>query len=213
MHPSTRLRFIDAEIGHGVFATELIPRGTITWTLDEFDQVLAPERVLSLPAISRDVVEKYAYVDTDGNYVLCWDLARYVNHACEPTSRGIGPDIEIAVRDILPGEQLTSDYAELNVTATFRCACGHRHCRGEVSPDDVRRHCREWDALAGAAFSLLKQVAQPLWPLVRDKLRVEEMLSGREPVPSRLDYLTPREGRRSDSSGRHLSLIAGGPPC
>ena len=131
--------------------------------------------------MSREVVEEFAYVDADGNYVLCWDLARYVNHACQPTSRGVGPYIEIAVRDIQPGEQLTSDYSELNVTGTFRCACGMPHCRGVVDADDVLRNWQEWDALVGTAYPLVNQVPQPLWPFVRDKAWIDRLLSGANP--------------------------------
>ncbi len=183
MHPNTTLRFIDADMGHGVYATQFIPRGTITWALDEFDQVLPPNRVRSLSDLSRELVEEYAYVDAAGNYVLCWDLARFVNHSCDPTSRGIGPGFEIAVRDIQPGEQVTSDYAELNVTGTFRCSCGKPTCRGLVGPDDLLRHWQEWDAVVGAAFLLLKQVDQPLWPFVQDKERIELLLSGASRCP------------------------------
>src|SRR5262249_25238227 len=140
IHPDTELRFIDREVGHGVFATRFIPRGTITWALDEFDQLLAPAQVAALAPAQRAQVEEYAYVDARGNYVLCWDLGRYVNHGCDPTSRGIGPAFEIAVRDIQPGEQLTSDYAELNITAAFRCRCGSPRCRGVIRADDLLRH-------------------------------------------------------------------------
>jgi hypothetical protein len=192
MHPHTELRFIDPEMGHGVFATQFMPRGTITWALDEFDQILSPERLLSLPALTREIIEEYAYVDAAGQYVLCWDLGRYINHACQPTSRGIGANFEIAVRDIHPGEQLTSDYAELNVTGTFRCACGAPSCRGVVGADDVLRHWQEWDAEVGAALPVLKQVTQPLWVFVKDKDWVEGLLSGRDAVPSRRSYRAAR---------------------
>src|SRR5437660_1035687 len=104
-HPSTELRWINDAIGHGVFATAAIPRGTITWALDEFDLVLDPAQVTACHALQRVVLEKYAYIDPRGNWVLCWDHARYINHSCEPTSRGVGPSFEIALRDIAPGEQ------------------------------------------------------------------------------------------------------------
>ncbi len=38
MHPHSELRFINESIGYGVFATKFIPKGTITWILDELDQ-------------------------------------------------------------------------------------------------------------------------------------------------------------------------------
>jgi hypothetical protein len=187
IHPDTELRFIDREVGHGVFATRFIPRGTITWALDEFDQVLAPAQVAALAPAQRAQVEEYAYVDARGNYVLCWDLGRYVNHACAPTSRGVGPAFEIAVRNVWPGEQLTSDYAELNITAAFRCRCGSPRCRGIVRADDLLLHWREWDAVVAAAVPWLKRVPQPLAPFVEADV-LEALRSGRDGVPSRRHY-------------------------
>src|SRR3954454_6311543 len=99
IHPASELRFISPEIGHGVFAREFIPRGTITWVLDELDQILSPGRVERLAECQRELVDRYAYVDAGGNHVLCWDLGRYMNHACDPATRGVGPWFDIAVRD------------------------------------------------------------------------------------------------------------------
>ena len=65
------------------------------------------------------ILEKYTYVDRDGRHILCWDIARFVNHSCDPTSRSPGYDLEIAVRDIHPGEQVTDDYGSLNVLPGF----------------------------------------------------------------------------------------------
>jgi hypothetical protein len=192
MHPDTALRFIDREVGHGVFATRFIPRGTITWALDEFDQVLAPAQVAALTPTQRAPVEEYAYVDARGDYVLCWDLGRYVNHGCDPTSRGIGPAFEIAVRDIQPDEQLTSDYAELNITAAFQCRCGSPRCRGVVRADDLLRHGPEWDAVVAAAVPLLEHVPQPLAPFVEGDEVLAALRSGRGAVPSRRHYYAAR---------------------
>jgi hypothetical protein len=188
MHPDTELRFINREVGNGVFATRFIPCGTITWALDEFDQVLAPAQVAALAPAQRAQVEEYAYVDARGDYVLCWDLGRYVNHGCDPTSRGIGAACEIAVRDIQPGEQLTSDYAELNITAAFHCRCGSPRCRGVVRADDLLRHGPEWDTVVAAAVPLLERVPQPLEPFVEGDEVLEALRSGRGAVPSRRHY-------------------------
>jgi hypothetical protein len=188
MHPDTELLFIDQTIGHGVFATRFIPCGTITWALDEFDQVLTPGRVAALAAAQRAQVEEYAYVDGQGNYILCWDLGRYVNHGCDPTSRGVGPAFEIAVRDVQPGEQLTSDYAELNITAAFQCRCGSPRCRGVVRADDLLRHGHEWDAVVAAAVLRLARVPQPLWPFVEGDEVLHRLRVGQGGIPPRRDY-------------------------
>ena len=46
IHPDTEVRRVDDVVGVGVFATALIPRGTLTWALDPLDQLLTPERLL-----------------------------------------------------------------------------------------------------------------------------------------------------------------------
>jgi hypothetical protein len=214
MHPDTELRFIDQAIGHGVFATRFIPRGAITWALDEFDQVLTPSRVASLAAAQRAQVEEYAYVDGQGNYVLCWDLGRYVNHGCDPTSRGVGPAFEIAVRDVQPGEQLTSDYAELNITAAFQCRCGSPRCRGVVRADDLLRCGHEWDAVVAAAVLRLDHVPQPLWPFVERDDLLHRIRSGRGTIPSRRNYyVAGRDAPAAPAQGEPETSLAAGLAC
>jgi hypothetical protein len=53
VHPHTELRFVSPQIGWGVFATRLIPRGTIVWALDSLDQRFTPDQVAALPAYAR----------------------------------------------------------------------------------------------------------------------------------------------------------------
>src|SRR5262245_24036806 len=124
IHPDTELRFVDDVVGYGVFATRLIPRGTITWAPDELDQVFTPARRAALSDEARARLERFTYVDLDGNHVLCWDHARYMNHSCEPNCLAAGYDFEIALRDIQPGEELRDDYGSLNVETDFECRCG-----------------------------------------------------------------------------------------
>ena len=123
VHPDIELRFIDMVQGHGVRSRDFIPRH-YHLGLRPVRPSLEPRARGGAAAGPAGNVEEYAYLDAEGSYVLCWDLGRYVNHGCEPTSRGVGPRFEIAVCDIEPGRQLTSDYAELNITASFVCGCG-----------------------------------------------------------------------------------------
>ena len=102
LHPHTELVFIDERIGYGVVATRRIPRGTITWVLDELDQRIPPHRVRRLTTLQRKHLDKYAFVDRDGNWVLCWDLGRYLNHSSDPSCVS-HYDYTVALRDIAPG--------------------------------------------------------------------------------------------------------------
>lgn len=194
IHPHTKLCFISEEIGWGVVATHPIPRGTLTWTLDAFDHVLSPAEVAGLPPHYRAIVDRYAYLAPSGDYVLCWDFGRYVNHSCEPTSRSLGADVEIAVRDVAEGEQLTSDYGELNLDADLTCRCGAHRCRGIIARDDALELWREWDRVIQEALPHVRRAEQPLWPFVRDAARLEAIMTGRLPVPSTRAHHVPTGG-------------------
>lgn len=196
MHPDTERRFVNDMIGHGVFATAFIPKGTIVWVLDELDRIMAPDEVRDLPLPLRAVVERYAYVAPDGQYILCWDDARYMNHSCRPTSRGVGDAFEIAVRDIVPGEELTCEYGILNLSGSFDCACGAMDCRGMVGGDDLERLWATWDREAEAAFTAALATPQPLLPYAKASARdlrvVDALLTGRPvTLPSSREYKAP----------------------
>ena len=184
IHPDTELRFVNATIGYGVIATRPIPRGTITWVRDELDQSFSHERLLSLPPLHRATLDKYGFLDGTGAHILCWDHARFVNHACAATCLSAGWDFELAVRDIAVGEELSDDYGTLNLVEPFACSCGDAACRRTILPDDMDRHGDTWDALARAAILLIPEVAQPLWPLVREQAEVEAAAAGRGDIPT-----------------------------
>jgi hypothetical protein len=184
IHPHTELRFINDKIGYGVVATQMIPRGTITWVRDEFDQAFTATHIERMPPLYQDLAAKYCFVDTRGDYVLCWDLARYLNHSCDPSCRSAGYDFELAVRDIFPGEELTDDYGSLNLEYDFVCFCRTPLCREKIRPDDLARYADRWDQIVAEPFRLIHTVSQPLWPLVKEKDVVEAVLTKRLPIAS-----------------------------
>ena len=184
IHPDTELRFANPRIGHGVFATRFVPKGTITWVRDRLDQAFTPVAVGQLPAVYHDIILKYSFIDARGHFVLCWDHARFVNHSCTPTCRSAGYDFELAVRDIQPGEELTDDYGSLNLEYDFDCSCGAIACRRRIRPDDLLRYGDMWDVMVADAFRLIPTVSQPLWLLVDEKSAVESALAGRSPIAS-----------------------------
>jgi uncharacterized protein len=176
LHPHTELRFVNDTIGYGVFATKLIPKGTITWARDDLDQGFQPQEVSAFGKEYQDILEKYTFVDRTGEAVLCWDLARYINHSCDANCLGAGYEFEIAVRDIHPGEELTDDYGTLNLRELFTCLCGRQNCRSVVRPDDLTRLWEEWDRKLRSAFPLIQHVAQPLLGFLRRSEELDEAL-------------------------------------
>lgn len=190
LHPDTELRTVSDLVGYGVFATRPIPRGTITWVLDPLDQVLDETRASELSGSLGHVLERYTWLDCQGRRILCWDFARFMNHSCEANSFSPGGfDFEIAVRDIEPGDQLTSDYGSLNLETALACACGSSECRGLVLPEDFETFAPVWDGRIREAFAGMSSVSQPLWPWVaRHGRSIRRMVSRPQTVPSILRH-------------------------
>lgn len=166
LHPHTRLQYINDDIGYGIFATEMIPAGTISYVKDELEICLAPDHAIhAIPAYA-DIINKYAYREPGGELVIGWDLSKYVNHSCNANTLSTGYGFEIAVRDIQPGDQLTDDYGLLNIDYAMACSCGHSACRRQVLPNDAEHHWIAWDQNVTSALASLLSVPQPLMELL-----------------------------------------------
>ncbi|MGB5947108.1 SET domain-containing protein [Paenisporosarcina sp.] len=167
IHPHTELRYINEQIGFGVFATQFIPKGTITWALDELDHILEADYLDTVDKYKGEVIKKYAYRNQDGKFVLCWDLGKYVNHSFHANCMGTAYEFEIAIRDIYPGEQLTDDYGTLNIDEPFECISEEGTNRRVVYPDDLLTYYEEWDEQVISALKHLYEVDQKLIHLLR----------------------------------------------
>ena len=104
--------------GMGLFADQFIPAGTATWRFTPgVDTAMHPEVLDRVPEAARGQFLTYAYLDIrTGLNVLCADDARLMNHSDDPTVVGdyeAEPvcGVDIAARDIEPGQELTCDYA------------------------------------------------------------------------------------------------------
>jgi hypothetical protein len=75
-------------------------------------------------------------------------------------------DMELAARDIQPGEELTDDYGTLNLDEPFDCFPEEGTNRSRVMPDDLLRYYRQWDEIAAGAFEHFNHVEQPLKHLI-----------------------------------------------
>ena len=167
IHPHTELRYINEQIGFGVFATQFIPKGTITWALDELDHILEADYLDTVDKYKGEVIKKYAYRNQDGKFVLCWDLGKYVNHSFHANCMGTAYEFEIAIRDIYPGEQLTDDYGTLNIDEPFECILEEGTERRVVYPDDLLTYYEEWDQQVLSALKHFFEVEQQLIHLLR----------------------------------------------
>ena len=185
IHPHTELRFISEEVGHGVVATKLIPAGTITWAHDKLDRIFSKDEYNAMPPLYKSILDTYTFRNNSGNYVLCWDHGRYVNHSFKSNCLSTAYDFEIAIRDIHPGEQLTDDYGYLNIAEPFR-GIDEGTKRKVVYPDDLLRYYRVWDQKIEKVLPRLNKVDQPLKGLLEQGLwdTMEKIIAGKEPMAS-----------------------------
>lgn len=170
IHPHTELRFISDEIGHGVVATKLIPKGTITWVQDQLDVVLTSDQVANMSNDYQQIIDYFTFRNNKGEYVLCWDLAKYVNHSFKSNCLTTPYDFEIAIRDIYPGEELTDDYGYLNIAKPFK-AKDEGTKRKTVYPDDLLKYHSVWDKHLKEAFQEISLVNQPLKTFLNPKMK------------------------------------------
>lgn len=185
MHPHTELRFINEAIGHGVVATRDIPAGTITWVYDRLDREFTPEQIQQLHPLYAETMDKYCFRSGSGNWIFCWDHAKYVNHSFRSNCMTTAYEFEIAIRDIRAGEELTDDYGYLNVMQPFK-AEDEGTDRTIVYPDDLLRHHELWDAALHNAWTGIVRVDQPLRALIEPDLwkKVQKIAKGQVQMDS-----------------------------
>src|SRR5204863_4559203 len=83
--------------------------------------------------------------DLDGN--MAWNLARFVNHHCEPNSEAQlieGRIWIVAIRDIPSGEEITFNYGyDLESYREHPCHCGAKSCVGYIVAEEFFPVLRE----------------------------------------------------------------------
>src|ERR1700761_1155788 len=101
--------------GVGLFAAEPIAKGTVVWRFEPGIDLVVPEaRIADLPDAAQAFFRRYAFPCPffPGGLLLGFDNTRFVNHSATPNLDNTGPDT-VALRDIAAGEELTTDYGEL----------------------------------------------------------------------------------------------------
>jgi len=97
--------------GVGVFANELIKKGTVIWQFDpRIDIIMTPEQVDKLPDTAKRFILRMAipYPFWVDNYCIAVDNINYMNHSDDPNVSDTVPSI--ALQDIEQGTELTNNY-------------------------------------------------------------------------------------------------------
>jgi len=109
--------------GLGVFALAPIAASMPVWRFERgLDMEFSPDIVTTLPEHVQAFFSHYGYLDRNvGRIILCFDDARFVNHSDAPnvaTDYAQDPyGLDVALRDIAAGEELTMNYANFEQTS------------------------------------------------------------------------------------------------
>ncbi len=110
--------------GKGVFANKNFKKGEIVVKYNL--KPLTAEEFENLPESEKHFTSKQ-----DGQIWLFSSPERYVNHSCEPnTNPNLKEKIDFAIRDILKGEEILTDYTKDDVPGlNMVCNCGRANCK------------------------------------------------------------------------------------
>lgn len=103
--------------GLGLFAVENINKGDVVYVDDYgFDKIIKKEEMENFHPVLKDFIKKYASYNKEmDSYYLCADDARFWNHSDNPNTNFDAKSGKIyANRNILAGEELTTDYREFD---------------------------------------------------------------------------------------------------
>jgi uncharacterized protein len=126
--------------GRGLVAREPIGRDEIVAI--KGGHIVDTARLRSLPERLQNSDVQIA----DGFHLVALTEAEYepvmlfINHSCEPNVGFAGNIVLVAMGDVAPGEELTTDYALFDdYDGAMRCRCGAASCRGTIGGRDWRR--------------------------------------------------------------------------
>jgi hypothetical protein len=127
----------DVTGGKAVYARELIEPGELVavWS----GRIVSTEELDELP----EDIKRHTVQVEEGLYLASHgpdEGPDFINHSCEPNAGLDGQIAIVAMTRILPGDEVTIDYAMCDGSAydEFECECGSALCRGRVTGQDWR---------------------------------------------------------------------------
>jgi hypothetical protein len=137
--------------GNGVFAKELIRKGSRIIEYRGFRSTIAAERRKPV-GDPKNPHHTFLFELSDGRAIeggVAGNAARWINHGCDPNCEAIEDDGRVfihATRTIRPGDELTYDYRlgipgriSERTRQAYACHCGAKTCRGSMLMESSER--------------------------------------------------------------------------
>jgi uncharacterized protein len=113
--------------GRGLFAMRDFKRGDMVLGWNEENRYVSELNIRTLPEDLKKYVSLY-----QGKYLLIAEPERFMNHSCDPNTQTDEKGIDIALRDISAGEEITGDYNKFPALVGFVCSCNAVNCKKTV---------------------------------------------------------------------------------
>ena len=129
--------------GRGLFATAPISAGEIVAI--KGGHIVDTATLHALPARRAGLRNSEVQIADGFHLVALQDdeyepVMLFINHSCEPNVGFAGNVVLVAMRDVVRGEELTTDYALFDDSdEQMECRCGAGTCRGIISGRDWKR--------------------------------------------------------------------------
>lgn len=140
--------------GQGLYAATKIPKGThiIEYIGEKITKAAAQRRSEQWDSIARTKGFGVVYIfelnkrqDIDGN--VDYNLAKYINHSCEPNCESVnirGHIWIVARRNIEENEELSYDYGyDMEYFREHPCLCRSNNCIGYIVRKDQRKKVKK----------------------------------------------------------------------
>ena len=166
----------------GLFSKKKIPKGTIVYKVKDDVRIYSISQYNKFSKRYQNILTKFAYQEND-KIIHHVDNTKHGNHSCESNVYVMQDNayMDIALRDIEAGEEVTWDYGVLLPTwhKPLRCKCGSSKCRGMIYrlPPNSKVSSK-LKLLAKKAKKDLLKVKQPLL----DKRELQDFQRGLEPI-------------------------------
>lgn len=155
--------------GQGYFANEDVPKGTIIYFYGETDIRYPKEDFEKLDKKEKERLLEFAVEDEFGNWVET-STGPFTNHSCDPNIMPIfigGQYVDIAVKDIKMGDEITIDYSQFFSSTKWemKCNCGTNRCRKIIGfglKTDIELE-KFWESSLNSTLKYISKVSQPIF--------------------------------------------------
>ena len=112
--------------GKGLYALREFKVGEVVLKWD-LTHTIPTREADALPAEER----RYTHPLESGRTLIVQAPERFVNHSCDNNTE-VRDFCDVAIKSILVGDEITSDYGSDGASVSFECQCKSVNCRGRI---------------------------------------------------------------------------------